>query len=151
MNLKKLGVTLAIAVGFLATVASGESETTAGDTKSSDGATAAPSADSAGDTKLTGAAADVTISSCALSENDFIGPEAGITVKNNSSKASNYIINIAFESADGTTQLDTGFTAVNNLAPGQSAQETASSLKSETRETAGDFTCRVTDVTRYAS
>ncbi len=149
MNLKKLGVTLAIAVGFLATAASGESETTAGDSKSSEGA-AAPAGDSSA-AKVTGPAGDVTISSCAMSDNEFMGPEAGITVKNNSSKASNYMINIAFDSADGATQLDTGFAIVNNLAPGQSAQETASSLKSDTRETAGEFTCKVTDVTRFAS
>lgn len=150
MNLKKLGVTLVVAVGFLATAASGESETTAGDSKASEGATAAPSGDSSA-ANLTGAAKDVTITSCAMSDNQFIGAEAGITVKNNSSKASNYMINIAFESADGATQLDTGYAIVNNLAPGQSAQETATSLKSETKETAGDFTCKVIDVTRYAS
>jgi hypothetical protein len=68
---------------------------------------------------------------------------------NHSSKTSNYLITVAFESPDGKTQLDTGNAVVNNLASGQSATETADSLKSELNSQ--KFVCKVADVTRYAS
>lgn len=95
---------------------------------------------------------DVTITSCAVSTNEFIGPEAKLKITNNSSKPSNYLITVAFNSPDGATQYDTGSASVSNLAPGQTAEETASSLKSETRAKAkAGMTCKVTNVTRFAS
>lgn len=136
--LAKLGIVLVLGVGVIATVASGESDSKSGDKKTSDSSTS-------------GAEADVTISSCGLSSNEFLGPEAKLTVKNNSSKTSNYFITVAFESADGSQQIDTGIATVSNLAPGQTAEETASSLKRETRATAGKFTCKVTKVSRFAA
>ena len=88
---------------------------------------------------------DVTISSCGA---DDLGQlEAVLRITNNSSKPSNYMINVAFESPDGLEQLDTGFAIVDTLQPGQSTNETAITFT----EAPADFTCRVTSVDRYAS
>lgn len=95
------------------------------------------------------ALADVSVTKCALPDNQFEGPEATLAVKNNSSKTSNYIITVAFESPDGAKQLDTGNANVQNLAAGQSTEVTATSLKEELR--GQQFTCKVSDVTRLAS
>ena len=95
-------------------------------------------------------AADVVVDSCAVSTNTFEGPEAKLSVTNHSSKTSNYAITVAFDSRDGGQQLDTGAALVQTLAPGQTTQTTASSLKSELR-TSGKFTCKVAEVNRYAS
>lgn len=95
---------------------------------------------------------DVTITACALSDNEFLGPEATVKVTNNSSKPSNYSVQIAFVSKDGATQYDTGGILVSGLAPGQSTVDKAASLKSEVRtQAAGGFNCKVLDVTRFAS
>lgn len=98
------------------------------------------------------AKADVALTTCAMASNTFEGPEAALKITNNSSKPSNYIIEVAFVSKDGATQYDTGTAAVNGLAPGQSANEKATSLKSEARTAAAaGFSCKVLNVTRYAA
>lgn len=93
-------------------------------------------------------AEDIKITGCA--NGSLGGPTATVVITNHSSKASNYIVTIAFDSPDGKTQLGTGNAAVNDLQPGQSsAPQTADSL-STTPGPAG-FTCRLSDLTRYAS
>ena len=95
---------------------------------------------------------DVTITACALSDNEFLGPEATVKVTNNSSKPSNYSIQVAFVSKDGATQYDTGVVLVSGLAPGQSTVDKAASVKPDVRtQAAGGFNCKVLDVTRFAS
>jgi hypothetical protein len=94
--------------------------------------------------------ADVTVSSCALADNQFEGPEAKLTVLNHSSKPSNYIITVAFQSKDGTQQLDTGTATVQTLQPNQSTNVSATSTNSSLRSQSG-FTCKVTQVDRLAS
>jgi hypothetical protein len=133
--LKHLAVGVMVGASVIALAASGDAK------KSGD-----PVKGSGGDHP---ALADVSITKCALPDNQFEGPEATLSVKNNSSKASNYIIAVAFESPDGTKQLDTGDASVQSLAPGQSTEVTATSLKSELRSQ--QFTCKVSDVTRLAS
>ena len=97
-------------------------------------------------------AADVKITACTMSPNEFLGPEATVTVTNGSSKPSNYLVQIAFVSKDGATQYDTGNVVVTGLAPGQSTEQTAASFNSATREKAkAGFACKVLDVTRYAA
>jgi hypothetical protein len=92
-------------------------------------------------------AEDVTITSCtADATTGYLA--AAVTVKNNSSKTSNYIITIAFESKDGAKQLDTGLVAVNNLGSGQSSDQTAGGLKAAP---AGGYNCKIADLTRYAT
>jgi len=88
---------------------------------------------------------DVTISSCGA---DDLGQlEAILRITNNSSKPSNYLIDVAFESPDGSEQFDVGMAIVNTLQPGQSTTETAFSFT----DAPADFTCRVTSVERFAS
>lgn len=94
---------------------------------------------------VTGAAADITISGCVTS--DFGSPEAHLTIKNNSSKTSNYIITIAFDSPDGGTQYDTGLAAVDNLTPGQTSQTDATAFK----QVSTKFVCKIASATRYAA
>jgi hypothetical protein len=74
--------------------------------------------------------------------------DATLRVTNHSSKASNYMITVVFESPDGSTQLDSTIAAVNNLASGQKSDVEAPTLKDAPT---GGFKCRVADVTRYAS
>lgn len=88
---------------------------------------------------------DVTIGTCAADAGNYLVAE--VTAKNNSSKRSNYIITVAFESPDGSEQFDTAIAAINGLAPEQSATETAQTLT----EASGEFTCKVTDVTRLSA
>jgi hypothetical protein len=95
------------------------------------------------------ATADVTISKCGLPKNPYEGPRATLSITNNSSKASNYLITIAFESPDGTKQLDTGDATVDNLGPGQQTTTNADSLKSGLRHK--KFVCKVADVTRLSA
>jgi hypothetical protein len=88
------------------------------------------------------ATADVTITKCALAKNPFEGPKATV-------KASDYIVTIAFDSPDGSKQLDTGDASVDNLGSGQQSTTGAVSLKSGLRKK--KFVCKVADVTRISA
>lgn len=101
---------------------------------------AAPPAPDAKDAK-----SDVEIKSCEV-DGTLNWPSAGLTITNHSSKSSNYIINIEFVDAGGT-RLAEGIAATNNLAAGQAANVKAQG----TGEVKGKISCRVVDVTRYAS
>jgi hypothetical protein len=46
-----------------------------------------------------------------------------VTVVNHSSKRSDYVIDVAVQSADGKTQYDTGTALINNVDPGQTASD----------------------------
>jgi len=137
---KKVLLIVGISSSLLALAASGE---TAGTSGNSD--TSSASSDS-GDTQVAHAPEDdVDIASCTT---DSLGsPEAKIKITNHSSKPSNYIVEVAFESPDGSTQIDTSMVSVNNLQPGQSATEDAVTFG----DAPSDFVCKITDVTRYAS
>jgi hypothetical protein len=129
-------VPIAFAVGCQSS-SSGSSSGTSGTTSSS--SSKAPAAvDHAEDVTITACTADTTTGYL----------DAKVKVTNHSSKTSNYAITIAFESKDGSEQLDTGIVAVNNLAPGQSSDQDAVSLKSAP---AGGYNCKLADLTRYAS
>jgi len=115
-------------------------------------ASAAPPAQAAAAPKAAAPAsspgfADVAITSCAADE--FGYAEAGVRITNGSSKASNYMVTVTFNSNDGTSQVGTGLVAVNSLQPGQHSDEKANALK----KADGAFTCSVNpkDVTRYAA
>jgi hypothetical protein len=137
---KKVLLIVGISSSLLALAASGETAGTSGSSESS-----SASSDS-GDTQVTHAPEDdVDIASCTT---DSLGsPEAKIKITNHSSKPSNYIVEVAFESPDGSTQIDTSMVSVNNLQPGQSATEDAVTFG----DAPSDFVCKITDVTRYAS
>lgn len=67
------------------------------------------------------ASADVT--NLKIGDADIIGFRSlTATVTNNSSKRSNYFIEVSIESADGKTQIDTATLVVSNLEPGQATE-----------------------------
>lgn len=139
-----LGAVVAVVVIGSAAGASGRSNRPAAPTvpassapaPTAGGTTATPDAGPRGDVKITGCHIDP----------DLNFASASVTITNRSSKPSNYIVQIEFTDSHGT-RLDEGTAATNNLAPGQAAKETAQG----TTEVHGTITCRVTDVTRYAS
>ena len=88
---------------------------------------------------------DVKIDSCEVDPTTGF-PAAKITITNHSSKTSNYAVQVEFVNAGGT-RLDEGLAATNNLASGQASEETAQG----TTQVSGTISCKVTDVTRYAS
>ena len=54
---------------------------------------------------------------------------APVTVVNNSSGRSDYMITVVLESADGSTQIDSAYATVTNLEPGQKTVQTAQFTK----------------------
>jgi hypothetical protein len=87
---------------------------------------------------------------------DECGPAAGtnfmratINVRNPTSKPSNYLITVAFESKDGGTQLGTSIAGVNALGSNQSTTEEANSFQEA--PDGQDFDCRITRVERFAA
>lgn len=100
-------------IGLMVATQGSKDETT---TNSSSPIAAASDIDNGIGTK--DASADVT--SAVLGPVDAIGFRAvTLTVTNNSSERSNYLIDLSIESPDGLTQYDTSFASVNNLEPGQ--------------------------------
>ncbi|MFJ3203763.1 FxLYD domain-containing protein [Streptomyces sp. NPDC086989] len=92
-----------------------------------------------------GAEGDVQIKTCEV-DPSLGWAKAGLTITNRSSKTSNYMVQVEFVDASGT-RLGDALAATNNLAPGQSAQNTAQGLD----QIKSKITCKVTKVTRYAS
>ncbi|CAB4890493.1 unannotated protein [freshwater metagenome] len=134
---EKLILITAVVAATVVLVASGE-KSGSGDSQSN-----SPAASSA--TQNNGPNGDVEIATCTT---DSMGQlSATVKITNNSSKASNYIITVVFETSDGATQIDSTFAAANNLEPGQNATADAYSFK----DAPAGFKCRITDVTRYAS
>jgi hypothetical protein len=87
---------------------------------------------------------DVSISSCTV-DSSTQWAKAVVHVVNNSSKASDYFVTVQMETADGSL-WDTAYATVTALAPGQSTDEPAQSLK--TPAPAG-VSCRVQDADRH--
>jgi hypothetical protein len=93
------------------------------------------------------ASADVT--GAVLGQPDATGFRAvTLTVTNNSSKRSNYLIDLSIESANGAIQYETSFASVNNLEPGQTT--TVDSL-AITKTVPVDAVVRIKTVSRLAS
>jgi hypothetical protein len=93
------------------------------------------------------ASADVT--GATLGQPDAIGfRSVTMTVTNNSSKRSNYLIDLSIESPDGATQYDTTFASVQNLEPGQTT--TADAL-STTKDVPANAVVTIKTVSRLAS
>ncbi len=90
--------------------------------------------------------ADVEITGCSADTLNQL--QATVKVTNHSSGRSNYIIELAFESKDGKTQLDTTTVLVNNLDSGQVTTQKGVTLTDAPK---GAYTCKVTDVNRFAS
>ncbi|MEV7416339.1 FxLYD domain-containing protein [Streptomyces sp. NPDC089919] len=88
---------------------------------------------------------DVQITSCKVNgSTDWA--EADLLITNRSSKTSNYWVQVEFVDASNT-RLGDATTVVNDLASGQRAKATAQGFDQITAK----ITCRITDVTRFAS
>lgn len=88
---------------------------------------------------------DVEITRCTVNDTTDWA-EADLLVTNRSSKNSTYLVQVEFVDSTGT-RLGNAITSVPDLAPGQRARTTARGLDPITVK----ITCRITDVTRYAS
>jgi hypothetical protein len=88
---------------------------------------------------------DAVIMSCTKDSSTGL-PTAKVKVTNNSSKSSNYIVTVSFN--NGSEQIDTGIAAINNLNPGSSNTQEATSLKTDSPSS---FTCKIEDTTRYSA
>ncbi|TXH40964.1 MAG: hypothetical protein E6Q90_12760 [Actinobacteria bacterium] len=142
--LRKFGIALIALLAVGGTVASASDSGT-----SSEDATGS-SQDSDSGSKETGESDevdDVKISSCSL-ESLLNLPEATIKVTNNSEKASDYMIEITFQSKNGKEQFGTGDAFISNLKPGQSKTEKVTGLDEVNAST---FTCEVSSVDRMES
>lgn len=152
--MKKVLSAAVLALALLATIGSSEEDsgsnestnTTAGSgAESSDAPTTAGSGQE--EPGQTDEVDDVKITACA--KDDTLGvAKATIEVTNNSSKASSYAIELAFETKDGATQIGTGSSFINSLNAGQKKTEEVTSF-----EEPGDqeFNCRVVSVERLAA
>ena len=89
---------------------------------------------------------DITQVTCDVDDSGDM--RAVIHITNHSSERSNYSIDVVFESKDGTEQLDSSFAGVSHLEAGQSA--TTQSVTFTAPPSTG-FSCRVTQIDRYAS
>ncbi|MFF5933323.1 FxLYD domain-containing protein [Streptomyces sp. NPDC012508] len=72
--------------------------------------------------------------------------DAKLLITNRSSKASNYIVQVEFVDASGR-RLSEATAVTSNVAPGQQSEATAQGVEQITAK----VTCRITDVTRFAS
>ncbi len=90
---------------------------------------------------------DVTVSSCGTDSFGAGTLAAALSITNNSSKRSNYTIEVAFESPDGATQYASGLAAIQNVEPNQS---TTGEALSSTPAPAAEYTCRLVEVDRFS-
>jgi hypothetical protein len=110
---------------------------------------ASPKTVSGVDKGIGSADASADVSGAVLGQPDAIGfRTVMLTVTNNSSKRSNYMIDLSIESPDGTTQYDTSFASVNNLEPGQTTTVDALSI---TKTIPADAVVKIKTVSRLAS
>lgn len=77
-------------------------------------------------------------------EDDFGNLFATVTVTNDSSERSNYIIEVNF--VDGNVQLESAVAFINAVEPGQQAEGEASTAT----DAPGDFDCRAVGVQRFS-
>lgn len=141
-------VLLFVLIGIVAVAASGGGGGGGDDPKPGAGraSTDAPAGNDDDSTReATGPTGDVKLTACEI-EAFTTWPSAKLTITNRSSKTSNYMVQVEFVDAKGT-RIGEGFAATNNLRPGQIAEEQAQGAA----EVTGKVTCRVTEVTRYAS
>jgi hypothetical protein len=89
-------------------------------------------------------AADVELTDCLPSEAGHMASTVRIT--NHSSKRSNYVVDVVFESFDGSRQLAARSVFVNDLEPGQATQQQAGTLTPSPAR----FDCRISQVQRFS-
>lgn len=146
--LKKFAIALVAVVAIGGSIASGSSSTDTG--TSGDSGTSTENGDSGTseekDAGESDEVDDVKLSKCTI-DPDLKWPEATLTVTNNSDKPSDYMIEVTFESKDGSTQFGTGNAFIQNLKPGQKKTEKVSGLEDAT----GKLKCTVSSVDRTES
>lgn len=89
---------------------------------------------------------DVVISACGPNT-ALEGWKATVTVTNHTSKASDYLVTVTFNSADGSKQYDSTIAAANAVQPGQTATADAIALQTIPE----GAVCKIANVTRVAS
>jgi len=89
---------------------------------------------------------DVVFVECTSDES--ASASATIEITNNSSRSSDYWIEVAFDSADGMTQIGTGRAFISALGPGQRRIEEISTFEEVVDQA---FTCRLSSVDRHLS
>ena len=89
-------------------------------------------------------AADVELTDCLPTDAGLMASTVRVT--NHSSKRSNYVVDVVFESADGSRQLAARSIFVNDLEPGQATQQEAGTLTPSPPR----FDCRVSQVQRFS-
>lgn len=94
------------------------------------------------------ASADVTEAQIIRSDDEYLPiDEVSVRVTNNSSKRSDYFVDVAVESPDGSTKIDSTTIMVMNLEPGQSTVEKGMI----TKEIPADAVAKIKSVQRTAS
>jgi hypothetical protein len=89
-------------------------------------------------------AADVELTDCLPTDAGHMASTIRIT--NHSSKRSNYVVDVVFESADGSRQLAARTVSMNDLEPGQTTQQEAGTLTPAPTS----FDCRLSQVQRFS-
>ncbi|MGH2474868.1 MAG: hypothetical protein ACRDIL_06345, partial [Candidatus Limnocylindrales bacterium] len=89
-------------------------------------------------------AADVQLADCVPSGAGHMASTVRVT--NHSSKRSNYVVDVVFESTDGSRQLAARTVFVNDLAPGQTTRQEADTLT----PAPASFDCRLSQVQRFS-
>lgn len=134
----RVPILIAVVLGSAAVLASG------GSSGGSGGSSSGAASKSGGETngKALQHSGDVKITKCG--HDQFGDLDAKVKITNSSSKASDYVITIAFESQDGKQQIDTGTAFVDSLQPGQSSIQDAGGTKAYKRP----FKCVLSDAQR---
>jgi hypothetical protein len=89
-------------------------------------------------------AADVQLADCLPTGAGHMASTVRVT--NHSAKRSNYVVDVVFESADGSRQLAARTVFVNDLQPAQTTQQDAGTLTSAP----ASFDCRLSQVQRFS-
>ena len=144
----KVFSTFVVLIGLIVIIAaanSGGGSSSSSSSGSSSGSTATSGTGGANKSSIDHLS-DYKITKCGVdpTTNDF---SAAVAITNTSSKPSNYLGTLAWESPDGKTQYDTSPVVANNLAPGQTTSVDGFSVKSGQ---AGAI-CKIVDSTRLAA
>lgn len=141
MNARTIAIGVMIALGLAALIASGSSKP--GGSGGGHHKTKTATAHAGGGSSPS---KDVTIVSCTTMNGQ---PTAKVRIVNHSSKTSSYIVTVAFESSNSDVHIHSSISSssTSNVAPGESVEQTAVVSKS----VSGTFTCKVSNVSRWAS
>ncbi len=138
MPVRAIAVAVMIAAGLAALIASGSSKPGGSGGGHHKTSAAAPHGGSA--------AKDVTIVSCTTTNGQ---PAAKVRIVNHSSKTSNYIVTVAFDSSDGNVHYRSTVSSTSAVGSGETViRNTAVSKASSNSST---FSCKVDSVERWAS